>query len=60
MCESVSTLHLIIASPPTTLPQLAHANHPQTASAFAPDSVLITAAAAAFALASLGQEALGP
>lgn len=33
MCESVSTLHLIIASPPTTLPQLTHANHSQTASA---------------------------
>ena len=59
MCESGSTLRLIIASPPTTLPQLARANHSQTASAFAPDRALITAAAA-FALASLGLEALHP
>lgn len=32
MCELVSTLYLIIAGPPTTLPQLARANRSQTSS----------------------------
>lgn len=61
MCESVSTLHLIIASPPTTLPQLTHATiHRQhLPQAVVPARVLITSAAA-LAFASLGQEVLNP
>lgn len=60
MRESVSTLHLIIASPPTILPQLTHANHSQTASApgRCPSLGLLLISAAALAFASLEQEVL--